>query len=172
MNSGILSTAVYFPDKILTKADLVRMGADPAQLDKWGIQERRVAVDETATDMEAKAGLLAIKRAGLGTEDIDLVIGVKFGAEKPMPPNILRSHYKMGLHRAAAFEVDLACAGSIPAMMMADVFVRAGQYKKVLLVGSCWLDKTADPTDAAVFAVVGDGASAVVVHGIHGRWLL
>ncbi|MGH8672115.1 MAG: 3-oxoacyl-ACP synthase III family protein [Burkholderiales bacterium] len=159
----ILSTAAYLPPQKLTIEDFVRMGAQRTLVEKWGVFEHRVAEGETATDMEAKAGLLALERAGLKPEEVDLIIGTTTLAEKINPPNVMLTQYKIGASNAGVFQVDLSCGGAIPAMMVADSFIKSGMYSKILLVASCCVQRVMDPTDQASFAVMGDGASAVVI---------
>lgn len=169
MDVGIISTGVYLPHTVRTFSDFVSQGAEPGLLKKWGVNEHRVAVGETATDMEAKAALDALKKAGMDPLEVDLIIGSCLGFEKANPPNIALTQYKIGAKNAAAFEVDLACAGAIPSMMIADLFVKSGKYRNILLVASCWLNEFIDYTNPAVYAVVGDGASAALVSEVGGE---
>lgn len=160
--STISSTATAMPDGVTTIEDFVRAGIDRALVEEWGVLERRECGDETATDLEARAGLLAIKRAGLEVGDIDLIIGSATLAEKISPPNVTLTQSKIGALHAACFGVDLACAGPIPAMMTAHSLITTGQYKNVLLVASNH-GKVIDPTDACTWVTVGPGAAAIVM---------
>jgi 3-oxoacyl-[acyl-carrier-protein] synthase-3 len=164
IRTGIISTGIYVPPKKLTTEDLVRMGADRQALDKWGIKEFREGDGETATDLEAKAALAAIEKAGLSVNDIDLMIGTTTLAERFNPPNVLLTQSKIGAKNAAAFQVDMSCGGSLPTMVTADALIKTGQYKTILVVGSCaGRKRVVDYTDPAVFAVLGEGASAAVI---------
>jgi 3-oxoacyl-[acyl-carrier-protein] synthase-3 len=154
---------MYVPPKKLTTDDLVRMGANRNVLDKWGIQEIHVAEKQTATDLEAIAGLAAIEKAGLQPKDIDLILGTTTLAERLNPPNVMLTQHKIGATNAGAFQIDMSCGGSLPAMITADALVKTGQYKNILLVGSCVGRRVIDYTDPAVYAVIGDGASAAVI---------
>src|SRR5262245_4421936 len=67
----------YLPDRVLTNQDLERMVATS---DEWirtrtGIQERRIAGPaETTSAMCARAARVALERAGLFAQDLDLII--------------------------------------------------------------------------------------------------
>ena len=163
IRAGIISTAVYVPPQKFTADELVRMGADRNVLDKWGIQEIHIADKETATDLEAIAGLAAIEKVGLHPKDIELIIGTTTLAERLNPPNVMLTQHKMGATNAGVFQIDMSCGGSLPAMTTADALIKTGQYKNVLLVGSCVGRRVIDYTDPAVFAVIGDGASAALI---------
>ncbi len=164
--AAILSTASYLPPRRVTQEDFARRGISQEQLEKFGIHEHRVAEGETATDMETKAGRIALERAGVRPSEIELIIGVTTLAEKINPPNVMLTQHKLGATQAACFGVDMSCGGSIPAMMVANAFVRQGMYSKILLVASCCGQRALDPTDDFSVVVIGDGASAVVVGAV------
>jgi 3-oxoacyl-[acyl-carrier-protein] synthase-3 len=160
---GILGTGAALPEKKVGPADFIARGADPAILAEWDVGEHRVASSETATDLEARAALQAIQRAGLAPGDLDLIIGCTLLPEKVNPTNASLTQHKIGAVNAAVFELDMACIGPVPALMVADSLFRAGQYRRILVMASCQLQAAMDYTDPAVFAVCGDGAAAVVL---------
>lgn len=160
---AILGTGAALPEKIVGPSDFVAAGADPETLAEWDVGEHRVATTETATDLESRAALQAIERAGWKPEDLDLIIGSTLLPEKINPTNASLTQHKIGAKNAAVFEVDMACIGPVPSLMIADALHRSGLYKRILVVASCQLQGAMDPTDPAVFAVCGDGAGAVVL---------
>lgn len=162
IGSKVCSTAVATPEDVRTIEDFVALGFDRSIMESWGVLERREGEFETATDLEARAALLALERAGLQADDIDLMIGTTTLSEKISPPNVTLTQHKIGAKKAACFTVDLACAGPIPAMMTAHAMVATGQYKNVLLVASCRGRAAADWTNPVSWTV-GSGAAAIVV---------
>ena len=160
---AILGTGSSLPEKKVGPADFIANGADPALLEEWDVGAHFVGTTETATDLEAAACLQAIARAGWKPEDVDLIIGSTLLPEKVNPTNVSLTQYKIGATRAAVFEVDMACIGPVPALMIADSLYRSGLYKRILVVASCQLQGAMDHSDPAVFAVCGDGAGAVVL---------
>jgi 3-oxoacyl-[acyl-carrier-protein] synthase-3 len=160
---GILGTGAALPDKTVGPADFIAMGTDPALVAEWDLGEHRVAVDESATDLEARAAVQAIERAGWEPGDLDLIIGSTAMPEKIKPTNASLTQHKIGARNAAVFELDMACISPVPALMVADSLYRAGQYRRILIVASCQFQSVMDHTDPAVYAVCGDGAGAIVL---------
>lgn len=160
---AIVGTGASLPEKKVGLADFLANGADPATLTEWDVGEHFIGTTETATDLEARACLQAIERAGWKPEDIDLIIGSTLLPEKINPTNVSLTQHKIGARNAAVFEVDMACIGPVPSLMIADALYKSGLYKKILVVASCQLQGAMDHSDPAVFAVCGDGAGAVVL---------
>lgn len=77
MYASLKSIGAYAPSRILSNSDLEKM-VDTS--DEWiekrtGIKERRIAAsDEATSDLGVKAALIAIERAGISNEEIDLII--------------------------------------------------------------------------------------------------
>ena len=77
MYASLKSIGAYAPARILSNADLEKMVETS---DEWiekrtGIKERRIAAeDESTSDLGVKAAEVAIKRAGIAKEEIDLII--------------------------------------------------------------------------------------------------
>ncbi len=161
-SAGISSTASYLPPHKVTVEDFVRQGIDREQIQKWGVLERRIAGSETATDLEAKVALLALERAGISAEDVELIIGSTTLPEKINPPNVNLTQFKIGAKNAGAFEINMSCAGSIPAMMTAASLISCGMYEKILLVASCEPARKIDHSDQLTSVIMGAGAAAVV----------
>jgi 3-oxoacyl-[acyl-carrier-protein] synthase-3 len=160
---AILATGAALPEGRVGPADFLARGAPPALLEEWDVGEHRVATTESATDLEARAASQALERAGFAPADLDLIIGCTLLPEKINPTNAALTQHKIGAANAAVFELDMACIGPVPALVVADALFRAGPYRKILIVASCQLQAAMDDTDPAVFAVCGDGAAAVVL---------
>ncbi len=166
---AILGTGAALPNRRVGPADFIAAGADPALLAEWDVGEHRVAESESATDLEARAALQCIERAGWSPEDVDLLIGCTLLPEKLNPSNVALTQHKIGARRAAAIGLDMACIGPVPALMMADALFRTGQFSRIVVVASCQLRGAMDDTDPAVFAVCGDGAAAVALGPVDER---
>lgn len=160
---GIVGTGRYMPAQIVTRDDFIRQGASPQMLDAWGVVEHRLRESENAIDMEVAAGLEAIANAGLTPLQIDLIIGSALRPVQANPPNVSCVQHRIGAHHAVVFELNQSCSSPIPALVVAANFVSQRQFSNVLLIGSSDTRDIVDPTDPAVYAVLGDGAAAVVV---------
>lgn len=164
IKAKVLGTGSYLPVKKETADDFVKKGASRELIDKWGVFEHRVmGEDETVTDMEAEAAKIAIERAGLKPEDIELIISGTAMPRQIGVPNSNALQHMIGAKKAAAFDVLMACGSAIPEIVIAAQFIASKQYRHILVTGSCFLTRVADPTDPAAYMVLGDGAGAMVL---------
>jgi 3-oxoacyl-[acyl-carrier-protein] synthase III len=163
---GVVGTGYAVPPRRVGPDDYLRMGMSAELIAEWDLGEHREADAQSATDLEAEAARMAIERAGLTPLDIDLMMGASLVSEKPSPTNISLTQRKLGARNAAVFEVDMACISAVPAIMTAKALFRAGQYKNILVVGSCQMRAINDETDPAIYAVCGDGAGAIVLSDV------
>lgn len=162
----ILSTGSYLPSRILTNADLSKM-VDTS--DEWittrtGIKERRIAdKSETASDMGVAASRVAIERAGIKPEELDMIICATISPDKIFPSTACFIQQKLGISEIPAFDVSAACSGFLYAMSVAQGFIKAGTAQKILVVGTEVLSKFTDWQDRSTCVLFGDGAGAMVL---------
>lgn len=137
--AGIIGTGSFVPDKLITNKDLEKI-VDTS--DEWittrtGIKERRIADKAIASsDMGTNASLKALKAAGIGAEEIDLIIVATVTPDMNFPSTACIIQNNIKATRAAAFDVEAACSGFIYALAIAEQFVATGFYKNVLVVAS------------------------------------
>ena len=115
------------PPRVVTNADLSRLGCDPEWiLARTGIRERRHADPDVATsDLAAAAGAAAIAHAGRATGDVDLLVLGTFTPDMCIPSTACITQEKIGLD-APAMDVTAACASFAYALVTAAQFVTAG----------------------------------------------
>lgn len=166
----IVSTGVYVPEREITNAELHERLKDkfptfvPKISKSSGIGTRWYAPDDWATsDLAARAGEAAMKRAGVKPEDIDLVI---VGSDSPdyiTPSTSVVVQHKIGAKNAGTFDVGCACASFPTALANAAGLIATHKsLKNVLVIGAYMMRKLADPNDPMIF-FYGDGAGAAVV---------
>jgi len=169
--SRILGTGSYLPPKRLTNADLA---ADLAQQgvetsDEWivertGIRARHFAAPEVAcSDLAVEAARRAIEAAGIGADDLDLIIVATSTPDMVFPSTATMVQHKLGTAGCPAFDVQAVCSGFIYALTVADSMIRAGSAKKALVIGSEVFSRILDFKDRTTCVLFGDGAGAVVI---------
>jgi len=165
--AALRSIGAYVPEKILTNHDLEKM-VDTS--DEWitkrtGIKERRLAADNEATsDMGAKAAQIAIDRAGLTNDQIDLVVCATVTPDYfNMPSTATVISDKLDIRNVQAFDISAACSGFVYALSVARAFVESGMKKNVLIIGAEKFSSIVDWTDRGTCILFGDGAGAAVV---------
>lgn len=171
--AGIIGTGSFLPEKILTNLDLEKM-VDTN--DEWirtrsGIQERRIADENTATsDLATKAALAALENAGKGPEEIDLILVATVTPDMAFPSTACIVQKNIGAVHAAAVDIEAACTGFIYGIAMAESFVKTGLFKNILVIGAETLSKICDYTDRNTCVLFGDGAGAAVVSEVEGDY--
>lgn len=162
----IVSTGSYLPEKVLTNFDLEKMveTSDQWITERTGIKERRIANEnQAASDLAHEASKIALDRASLKAEDIDLIITATVTGDMPFPSTACILQDKLGAKKAAAFDINAACSGFLYGLYVADSFIRSGMHKKILVVGTEVLSKITDWEDRTTCILFGDGAGAVIV---------
>jgi 3-oxoacyl-[acyl-carrier-protein] synthase-3 len=170
MNRRTIITGIghYVPPRVVTNFDLEkRMNTT----DEWirqrsGIIERHhVEPGVGSSDLAAEAARLAMADAGAGPGDIDFVVAATLSPDHYFPGIGVIVQAALGLGTVGALDVRDQCCGFLYGLSVADQFIRAGTYKKILLVASevqsSNLDYSDDGRDMAV--LFGDGAGAVIL---------
>jgi 3-oxoacyl-[acyl-carrier-protein] synthase-3 len=163
---GIIGIGSYVPPGTLTNADLEKIvdTNDEWIKERTGISKRHRADDKTATsDLAKHAASRALADAGLTAEDIDMLIVATATPDKFFPSTACIVQKEIGAVKACAFDVSAACSGFLYGLSVAENFVKAGRYKRILVIGAETLTKIVDWTDRGTCVLFGDGAGAAVV---------
>ncbi len=164
IKAGVIGTGSYLPEKKETVEDFLRMGASQEKIDQCGVFEHRVmGEDETVVDMEEKAAQKAMESAGIGPEDIDLIIGTTGLPIRIGIPNSNLLQYRLGAKNAATFDVMQGCSSTIPQIIVASQFIALKQYRYILITASCSASRVTDVTDPLSFMILGDAAAALIM---------
>ncbi|MFN7812748.1 MAG: beta-ketoacyl-ACP synthase III [Planctomycetia bacterium] len=152
------------PPRVVTNADLARLGCDPEWIvARSGIHERRHAAPDVATsDLAAAAGRAALEQGGVAAGDVDLLVLGTFTPDMSIPSTACIVQEKLGLD-APAMDVTAACAGFTYALVTAANFVAAGTSRLPLVVGADTNSRVVDPEDIKTWPLFGDGAGAVLL---------
>ncbi|NWF99019.1 MAG: ketoacyl-ACP synthase III [Nitrospirae bacterium] len=164
--SRIVSTGAYVPETIMSNSDLEKMvdTSDEWITERTGIKERRIASKEQATsDLAYEASKIAIERAGITPEDIDLIIVATISGDMPFPSTACFLQEKLGAVNAAGFDVNATCSGFLYALHISNGMIKSGLHKRILVVGAETLSKITDWEDRTTCVIFGDGAGAVIL---------
>lgn len=164
--TGIIGIGYSVPERRLTNADLEKM-VDTS--DEWittrtGIKERRIAPDDVATsDLAVEAGEKALANAGVAPEDIDLVVVATATGDYRVPQTASIVQHRLGIPRAAAYDLGAGCSGFVYALDQAWHSVRTGAYRRALVIGADLISRITNWEDRSTCVLFGDGAGAVVL---------
>ena len=166
---GITATGACTPDRRLTNAELEKMVETS---DEWirtrsGIRTRHIADPDTAlSDLAVPAARMALARAGLAPEEVDLIVIGTVTSDTPVPSTACVVQHQLGASRAAAFDLSAACSGFVYAMSVAAPLVGVGQYRNAVVLGGDVLSRITDYTDRTTCVLFGDGVGAVVLQPV------
>ncbi|MFP3986852.1 beta-ketoacyl-ACP synthase III [Streptomyces sp. E11-3] len=167
--SRIVAVGHYQPAKVLTNAELADL-VDTS--DEWirsrvGIRTRHVAgPDEPVDELAAHAAAKALAAAGLGPEDIDLVLVATSTAIDRSPNMAARVAARLGIPSPAVMDINVVCAGFPHTLATADHTLRAGAATRALVIGADKMTDVTDWTDRTSCVLTGDGAGAVVLEAV------
>jgi 3-oxoacyl-[acyl-carrier-protein] synthase-3 len=166
MRSVIMGCGSYLPDTVLTNDDLAKIvdTSDDWILARTGIRERHIAAEgELTSDLGTAAALQALERAEIDPGDIDLILLATSTPDNTFPATAVTIQANLGIHHGAAFDLQAVCSGFVYALATADNFLKAGQFKRALVIGSETFSRILDWEDRGTCVLFGDGAGAVVL---------
>jgi 3-oxoacyl-[acyl-carrier-protein] synthase-3 len=156
----------------MTNADLESLveTSDEWIVQRTGIKQRYIAGEgETTASLGAAAAQEALDRAGLTAADIDLIICATSTPDNTFPATAVNIQNRLGMHHGFAFDVQAVCSGFVYAMATADLYIRGGMAKRVLVIGAETFSRILDWTDRTTCVLFGDGAGALVLEAAEGE---
>lgn len=170
--SVVVGCGSYLPKNVVTNEDLTKV-VDTS--DEWirqrtGIEQRHVADnDEYTSDLGYKAAVQALDHAGMDAQDIDLIICATATPDNTFPATAVSIQNKLGINHGAAFDMQAVCSGFVFAMSTADMYIRCGKAKNVLVIGAETFSRILDFNDRTTCVLFGDGAGAVILQAQEGE---
>jgi 3-oxoacyl-[acyl-carrier-protein] synthase-3 len=156
----------YLPEKVVTNKDLEKTmdTSDEWIRERTGIKRRHIAgEDETTSSMGLAAARTAMKMAGVGAEDIDLIVLGTATPDKIFPSTACIIQRQLGVKGCPAFDVHAACSGFIYGLDVANRYIATGGARTALVIGSETLSRITNWKDRGTAVLFGDGAGAVVL---------
>ena len=169
-NSSITGMGMYVPENVVTNDDLTQIMDTSNEwiLERTGIEERRhikKGDGNTTATMGVKAAKIAIERAGIDKDGIDLILFATLSPDYYFPGSGVIVQQMLEIETCPAMDIRNQCSGFIYALSTADQFIKTGMYKNILIIGSenhsGGLDMSTRGRGVSV--IFGDGAGAVVV---------
>ncbi len=166
MNSKIISIGSYIPSNTVTNKDLEKTvdTTDEWIVSRTGIKQRPIADSSQATsDLAFEAATIAIERAKIDKNDIDLIIVGTCTPDVATPNVGTLIQKRLGLSNFPAFSIEAACSGFIYALNIADKFIKTGESKCALVVGAETLSRITNWDDRNTCILFADGAGAAIL---------
>lgn len=155
----------YVPSQVITNDDLSKIVDTNHQwiLERTGICERRISEGEDTSSIAYKAAKVAMDKAGIKGEEIDLIIVATITPDSFTPSVACILQKMIGAKNATAFDLNAACTGFIYSLEVAESLLKTGRYKNALVVGAETLSKIIDWKDRSTCVLFGDGGGAAVI---------
>lgn len=160
------------PRRIMKNTDFegVVETSDEWIIQRTGIRQRHIAADdETTASLGEAAARAALDSAGLTPADIDLIILATSTPNNTFPATAVEIQQKLGMRHGFAFDMQAVCSGFVYAITTADLYLRCGMAKRVLLIGSETFSRILDWNDRSTCVLFGDGAGAVILEAAEGN---
>ena len=169
-NSKIIGVGKYLPKNVVSNADLEK-NLDTSNewiVERTGIQERRhikKGDNDGVATMGVKASKIALERANIKAQDIDLILLATLSPDYYFPGSGVLVQDALEIPDCPAMDIRMQCSGFVYAISTADQFIKTGMYKNVLVIGSEYHSGGLDMTSRGrnVSVIFGDGAGAVVM---------
>ncbi len=188
ITSIVRGTGSYIPTKIVDNSDFLQNAFYDDQKQKLpleneviiqkfyeitGIESRRYAKDDmNNSDMGTIAAQRALEDAGIDGESVDQIIVAhnfgdvsKYNQQSNILPSIsarIKHNLKIKNPSCVAYDIIFGCPGWIQGIIQADAFIKSGQAKNCLVIGTETLSRVIDPNDRDSM-IYSDGAGACVV---------
>ena len=166
LRTHIAGVGGHLPERVMSNKDLEAIvDTDDAWIfERTGIRERRIIAEgEHTSDLAAAAARQALDDAGLKVSDIDALIVATTTPDMIFPSTASIVQSKLGASGFPAWDIQAVCSGFVYGLAQADAMMRAGMFRRVLLVGAESMSRILDWSDRSTCVLFGDGAGAVVL---------
>lgn len=168
----IIGTGSYLPKKV---ADNQFLSTIVDTDDEWirqrtGIKERHLSSGkEGTTYMATHAAEAALENAGIGADELDMIILATVSADTYVPSTSCSVQGAIGAIRATCFDINAACSGFLFGLNTANAYIEMGMAKTILVIGAETLSREVDWSDRSSCILFGDGAGAAIVRKEEGE---
>jgi 3-oxoacyl-[acyl-carrier-protein] synthase-3 len=160
----IVATGSYVPEVVVTNRQLTKLGCDEEWIvQRTGILERRhCAPDQATSDLAYLAARRCLQRAGLGADEIDMIIVATMTPDHFTPSTSAIVQHRLDSN-AVAFDLNAACSGFVYSLLVAAQFIKTGSCDRILVIGADAMSRVSDPQDVKTYPLFGDAAGAVLL---------
>ena len=166
IRSVVTGSGSALPRTAVSNAELAKRvdTSDEWIVERTGIRQRYIAEpDETTSTLAVEASRKALDAAGLGPNDIDLIVLATATPDQTFPATATIVQHAIGCNGGIAFDVAAVCSGFLYALASADSMLRTGMAKRALVIGAETFSRILDWEDRTTCVLFGDGAGAIVL---------
>ncbi len=156
----------YLPERILSNQELAERidTTDSWIVERTGIRQRHIIAENQCTsDLAVQAAKQALDDAGILVGDLDALVVATTTPDMVFPSTAAIVQSKLGASGFPVWDIQAVCAGFVYGLAQIDAMIRAGMFRRVLLVGTESMSRILDWNDRSTCVLFGDGAGAVVL---------
>ncbi|MBT3235351.1 MAG: ketoacyl-ACP synthase III [Bdellovibrionales bacterium] len=167
--SKIVSTGIYLPERVMSNFDIAKIvdTSDQWIYERTGIKNRRICSPdggEYPTDMACRATEMALERAQMDVNSIDMILFASVTPDMQIPNSSSILQTKLGItNQCACMDISAACSGFVYGINVADSMIRSGSMKNILVVASEMLSREIDWKDRSSCILFGDGCGVAII---------
>ena len=172
IRSVVRGVGSSLPRRIMKNSDFEGMveTSDEWIAQRTGIRQRHIAADdETTASLGEAAARAALDNSGMTPDDIDLIVLATSTPNNTFPATAVEIQHRLGMRHGFAFDMQAVCSGFVYAVTTADLYIRGGLAKRVLVIGSETFSRILDWSDRGTCVLFGDGAGAIVLEATEGE---
>jgi 3-oxoacyl-[acyl-carrier-protein] synthase-3 len=172
LRTRFIGVGSHVPPRLVKNADLEELleisGRSIER--RTGIRQRYWNADPNlgTSDLALEASREALASAGIEASDLDMIIFATLSPDASAPGSGCFLQKKLNVPGIPTVDIRQQCSGFLYGLSSADLYIRSGQCKRVLLVGAELQSKLLDmsPRGRNVTSIFGDGAGAVILEGV------
>lgn len=171
IRSVVIGSGAATPRNVVTNADLEKTVDTTSEwiVQRTGIEQRYIAEpDETTASLGEAAARAALDDAGITVDDIDMILLATSTPNNTFPATSVEIQRRLGMTHGCAFDLQAVCSGFVFAMTTADVYIKSGQAKRILVIGAETFSRILDWEDRTTCVLFGDGAGALILEAQEG----
>jgi 3-oxoacyl-[acyl-carrier-protein] synthase-3 len=162
----LLGSAVFHPQTFCSsdQIDSDLQLASGTALKMSGVGRRPRAGSMTLSGMAGEAAKAALKEAGLGAGDLDLILFAGASFEQILPCTAAFVQRELGdeARGVPCFDINSTCLSYLTALQTAQSFLQSGNYATILVVNAEIASQHLNPEHRESYFLFGDGATAFV----------
>jgi 3-oxoacyl-[acyl-carrier-protein] synthase III len=171
IRSTVCGYGAALPKRVVTNQEMETLvdTTDEWIVQRTGIRQRYIAgADETTASLGEAAARAALEKAGLAPQDLDLIIVATSTPDNTFPATAVNIQNRLGMNNGFAFDVQAVCSGFVYAVATADLYIRGGMARRVLVIGAETFSRILDWNDRTTCVLFGDGAGALILEASEG----
>lgn len=172
-NAAIRATGMYVPEREIPNSYFDEYFGEPVGawlVKNLDIHTRRWSRDDESTaDLVVAAAQAILAKAEVDPADVDMLIVSTDTPEYLSPSTASVAQHRLGLTKAATFDINTACAGFVTAMDVASRYIRSDDnYRYVLVIGAYAMSKFLNADDKKTVTLFADGAAGALLEAVEG----